>query len=972
MSQAVEKKETTADAAALQPSALPLLETEANFYAAYDWAPNIYPSVAETANLLSKELDRAAACNFGDWRLEEIRKNVFLLGSAVGSAADDFLSGKAFDFSKVANAVPFAGIPVRAFQAGYALMGRLRRSGLRSLFAWKAEWEQAFIQLLRTYIAPNVAETREATTAAERRAQALLQSRLPATFLAQLIRVPAAFRSQDLTHLDVLALGEKFIAAAPDRRQPVLVVGLRTAGSYFAPLLQALLENEGYSQVAYVTLRPKGGTAPWEQQRLQEYAARKAAAVVIDEPVYTGGTMGKTADLLRHTGFEPSRTFVLFPVHPSGCEWMNGEHRFSMERVNLLPLEADDWFKHQLVNGSGRVGERIAEYYRSCGEVLEITSDGKAQQYNAQLRALSDQKFHNRLKCVLEVKLRAETGAVTSRYVLAKSVGWGWYSYHAFLAGQRLAGLVPNVLGLRDGILYSEWHPHSITSQAETSQSEWIRTGAAYVAARVRALPLRSNPAPALTRDNRHKGYEELSDALSKAFGHKGAALLKRARLRQQISSAACAFPTLIDGKMRRLEWVRGGDGLLKSDFEHHGLGKTEMNMTDPAYDLAEAILHWSLSASEEKELVDLYASQSEDKEVYERLFLNKLIAGVKAINSAVANLEDARLFNRHADFNREYQAGWNHLVLQTVSFCARFCAQPSSLGWRAPLVSMDIDGVLDQQVFGYPSTTAAGMQAVSLLNAHGFAVAMNTARSLKHVKAYCQAYGFVGGAAEYGAYVWDRLSGREKLLVSDESLRQIDILKEFLRGIPGVFLNEDYQYSIRAYTYQKGTTVALPTPMIRDAIAKLQLDRLHYHQTFIDTAVVAKETDKGKALLALLELAGVPGLTAYAIGDSEPDLPMFAAAQRSFAPGNTTCRKAARAVGCWIADEGYQQGLLSIARRIVHPDGSRCGQCRLPAVGVEGSEAVIYELLKLADESRLKRLLRAVADPMMIRSFGI
>jgi hydroxymethylpyrimidine pyrophosphatase-like HAD family hydrolase len=344
----------------------------------------------------------------------------------------------------------------------------------------------------------------------------------------------------------------------------------------------------------------------------------------------------------------------------------------------------------------------------------------------------------------------------------------------------------------------------------------------------------------------------------------------------------------------------------------------------------------------------------------------------VKAINSAVSNLEDARLFNRHADFNREYQAGWNHLVLQTVSFCARFCAQPSSLGWRAPLVSMDIDGVLDQQVFGYPSTTAAGMQAVSLLNAHGFAVAMNTARSLKHVKAYCQAYGFVGGAAEYGAYVWDRLSGREKLLVSDESLRQIEILKEFLRGIPGVFLNEDYQYSIRAYTYQKGTTVALPTPMIRDAIAKLQLDRLHYHQTFIDTAVVAKETDKGKALLALLELAGVPGLTAYAIGDSEPDLPMFAAAQRSFAPGNTTCRKAARAVGCWIADEGYQQGLLSIARRIVHPDGSSCGQCRLPAVGVEGSEAVIYDLLKLADESRLKRLLRAVADPMMIRSFGI
>jgi len=62
--------------------------------------------------------------------------------------------------------------------------------------------------------------------------------------------------------------------------------------------------------------------------------------------------------------------------------------------------------------------------------------------------------------------------------------------------------------------------------------------------------------------------------------------------------------------------------------------------------------------------------------------------------------------------------------------------------------VVLDIDGVLDKQIFGYPSTTAAGMRALGLLHSHGRAVALNTARTVREGKEYCQAYGFVGGAA--------------------------------------------------------------------------------------------------------------------------------------------------------------------------------------------------------------------------------
>jgi len=45
-----------------------------------------------------------------------------------------------------------------------------------------------------------------------------------------------------------------------------------------------------------------------------------------------------------------------------------------------------------------------------------------------------------------------------------------------------------------------------------------------------------------------------------------------------------------------RAEWTVGTFGLLKTGYDDHGLGKTELNVIDPAYDLAETILSLALS----------------------------------------------------------------------------------------------------------------------------------------------------------------------------------------------------------------------------------------------------------------------------------------------------------------------------------------------------------------------------------------
>src|SRR5260370_10426753 len=106
---------------------------------------------------------------------------------------------------------------------------------------------------------------------------------------------------------------------------------------------------------------------------------------------------------------------------------------------------------------------------------------------------------------------------------------------------------------------------------------------------------------------------------------------------------------------------------------------------------------------------------------------------------------------------------------------------------------------------------------------------------------------------------MWDAVAHTESILVTDEWLEQIERLKSALRQIPGVFINNAYRYSIRSYTYDSGVTVPLPRILIQNLMADLGLNRLILSQTYVDSTVVAGETNKGRGMLELLRLAGIP-----------------------------------------------------------------------------------------------------------------
>jgi haloacid dehalogenase-like hydrolase len=938
------------------------LEAETAFYRDYAWCLDAVPTVAEIIQHLRQEFERLGSVE-ERWQRVEVAKNIFLLACAISDTLDDFLLGNAIDFSRIGGLIPGGRRVGRLVNQTTSAAHSIR---LRRLDHWRRQWELAVEQYLEwqlTYTGND--GTIPSSSFAGAQLLALASSSLPGEFTKRRARIPAAFRSQDLTHFDVSKLGSKFVAEFPDRHREVLVVGLRTAGSYFAPFLRAYLKLQGFTSVTSVTLRPKRGLTSWERSRLAGCASQSGLAVIVDEPVGTGATLGKAIGILRKSGIPPANIVALFPIHPTGRDWNRNSDSLVLSTIRSIPLEPEEWYKHQLLEPEA-VQQRLTEYFQNRGyRSVRFSASNTSDQLNQDLQLSSDEGFHTRLKRVYQVDLQNAAGQQETRYILAKSVGWGWLSYHAFNLAHDLAAFVPPILGLRDGILYMEWLDPNGT-KTPLDRRQLIETAAKYVAERVRRTKLPQDPAPYLNREGRHAGFDQLAAQLLRAYGWSLATGLRRTRIREQLSRP-CPFPTLIDGRMRACEWIQGTESVRKADFEHHGLGKHQLSMTDPAYDLADFILHWNLSAREEEELIARYKAGTQDSGVEQRLLLSKLLAGIHSIGRALAGLHNSRLLHRHQEFNRLYLEARSFLTLQTLRFCSGLAAKPRTIEWASPLVVLDIDGVLDKQIFGYPSTTAAGILAISLLHTHNQPLAFNTARTVHQMKEYCRAYGCVGGVAEYGSYAWDATTDSSKVLVSNEALDQMAHLRQRLRQMPGIFINDEYQYSIQAYVYEKGATVPLPSILIRDLMAELKFDRLKFHQTFTDTTIIARETDKGRGLEALLELANKGRLDTVAVGDSEPDLPMFRVATRSFAPANTSCRSTASLLQCQISDQAYQSGLLQIVRSTLHPNGDRCKHCDIAVKPPD--DDLLFHLLEVADQSRLKRLVNALLDPLALRS---
>ena len=949
----------------------PIRKAEAAFYRAYGRRLHPYPTVGETLGHLRDEAGWLETRDEG-WQFAETAANIYLLACAAANGADEFLRGPALRLPR-----RFSGNRAgRAARAAHeSARGLLRRAAVAQTLAWRKKWLAAVDGFLAAALIAEPPDRSRARTSAAQLA-ALSGTLLPADLLETQIGAPSPFRRLDMTHHDVLTLGRRFVDAFPDRAQPVLLIGLRTSGSYFAPLLRAFLHAEGYGTVEQLTIQPDKGLGGFERRELKRCAEAGFSAVITDDPPRTAGTLFQAFDVARRAGFPREKLKLLVPVHSDASAW-----RKMLPDDAVVTLDSAHWRLREIF-GSGVLADRIRDYFLDDPDVISAhaVEGGEAEALNARLKAAGG-KRGDRLKQIFEFRLQRKDGRDETRLVLAKSVGWGWLGYHGYVAGDRLAGFVPPVLGQRDGVLFSEWVPAG--AEADGDRRRLVETAAAYVARRAKTLRLAADPVAGRGQERHLNGLVLLTKALARAYGGPLVGALAQPSVARALRARKNPIPTLIDGRMDRSEWVAGPRGWLKKDFEQHGMGKAALNLSDPAFDLADAILKFELTPEEERKLIGDYVAASGDSGVESRLMTHKILAGLWELDSArekiFARRGSAQARREHHD---RFMRAWHFLIVHSARFCGGFCDKPVERAWRGPLIALDVDGVIDRRLFGFPLTTPAGVEALSLLHRKGFCVTLDTARSVAEVRAYCEAYALAGGVAEYGAYMWDALNGEGRVLISPEAVRQLDALRRRLRETPGVFIDERHQYSVRAFTYQQepdglaaklarsarafsvgdGALAPLSPLLIEPMIAEMGLDLLQYDNTALDTTVTAKSADKGAGLAALRDWRLTDGAETIAVGDSQADLAMFRIASRCYAPANISSATQARLLGCRIAARAHQGGLLEIARAIAGDEGPR-GKHK-----PSREPDFFFELLRAADENWTRHLLRLLFSPATYR----
>jgi hydroxymethylpyrimidine pyrophosphatase-like HAD family hydrolase len=931
---------------------------EASFYGRYAWCLNPLLTFDDQLRKLGEELEYAATAR-PSWQRDECAINIYLLACGIACTVDDYLARHVWDLAFIAERFPhlrFAIPPLRRLLSLSQGVHQRLRDGL--VVRWRERWARCVDMACDALVE---AATPDGDRWSELRSscEALRRTKLPRDLQWRRLRIPEGFRCQDLSHHDVLAMARRFAERHPERRGALAVIGVRTAGAYFAPLARAYLATRGWAHVSWLTIRPRQGLTRKEQQQLRNLGRAQAPLLVIDDYPNTGATLSLALTALARCGVPPERITIVTPRHPVQPDWALPREAPGADRVAVITLEPEGTYKARLLTPTG-VAALLRDWFGKQGwQRIAVRTSRQVDAVNARLASHYRDGFQVRLQRLFEIELARDNEDAIVTHVVAKSVGWGWLGYHAYLAGTRLADFVPPVIGLRHGMLFSRWVSDLTDAQTDSPTTVPVATLAAYVAQRSRCLRLAEDP-----RLERHDagwdGWTMLLAILRRVYGPYFGRL-KISALWKALRRFASPQPILVDGRMRPGDWVER----YKVDYEQHNFGPAELDVVDPAYDLASAIFEFHLDEQAECELLQAYARETCDGSVAHRVLLYKVLSGTRAMQQATYWSPRAPSEQQRAHWNRRYLEARNFLTYELHRACAGLLSRRREATWSGPLFFLDVDGVFDCEVLGFPHTTASGLAALALLRAQGFAIVLNSGRSVEHVRRYCDIYGLPGGVAEYGSVFVDAVGGRERACATPAALERLQGLREALRTRPGVFVDDGYRYAVRAYRYQGEGTVGLSASEVEGLLLQGECRGLACIATSVDTYFVQQGITKGTGVAAVKHHLGRAGAPVIAMGDSDQDVPMLEAAAAWYAPA--TCsprvRELARGRGGHIMAGPKQRGFLEAAEDLARKRGILPGDVPRPRqpAAVRTATDLLVALLHAADRPRLLRFLAAL-----------
>jgi hydroxymethylpyrimidine pyrophosphatase-like HAD family hydrolase len=790
----------------------------------------------------------------------------------------------------------------------------------------------------------------------------------PRSLNASMVRLTHCFRSFDQRPEDCRRIVHRLTARFPDRSRPLLVVGLRTSGSYLGPLCGAFLTMSGYD-VDVMTFRPG---QPWLQAEAEcvAHAGRDGRLVcLVDDPPRSGTQLAAAAQAFERAGIARGSLVLL-------CQLFGSAESLpaSLQAYQTVALGWDQWSVHDGLTRSAvhrtlsRVlpgrrivrGPGVADGDVIVGAVADVERVGP--------RPTADPPQRGHVSAVFRAGVVDErTGDRVDHYVHVRGAGIGYFGAHALAVAGPLSEHLPQIYALENGLLYLDWLPERWRVGTPGSDGKSTIAGgiAAYVAARRRALAVGEDVSERLV--GRGAVWDILADMLSDVFGR------AKYGARPLVSHAAKRLvrpsrPSIIDGSMSLANWFApptaeaAPNGLLKVDFDVRAFSNEDVYCYDALFDLASA-------AADDSEAIACGAARDQLGERLRREFARTVGDAVPeerwllyqlVYHHRVARGKDRRLLLHDARARSDGQmnapsgehgaachAALRELLARESAMARAYQRYFGELYFadlppprEGGLCAIDVDWVLESRWLSFPAISPASALALRALACHGYRPVVATGRSLLEVQDRCAAYRLAGGVAEYGAVVYDHGACRVRSLLSVADRADLDALRAALVRTPGVWLDPRHEHGIRAYRIDaQGQRSGLAPEVVRRALARTgAAERFRVHVAASQTDFTPAHIDKGTGLRALAsELAAGAGrrggpLLDFAIGDSASDLPMLELAGRAFAPANAdrALRELGpdRSVRIEVMPRPSQAGLLGAVSSFVGHVPGRCGTC--------------------------------------------
>jgi hydroxymethylpyrimidine pyrophosphatase-like HAD family hydrolase len=737
---------------------------------------------------------------------------------------------------------------------------------------------------------------------------------LPQSQLSSPMRLPTCFHTLDQHPEDLARLVEAFSERWPPRHRRVLVVGVRTSGSYLAPLIAAELGARAYEAVEVLTLRP-GRALPLSARRLVRQTARgDGLALLTDDPPVTGTSLLSAARTLRALGL---RDIVLMLQLTESREELPG----ALASYPAVVLPWERWAVHDRLTPA-RVGATLDDLLGGNHRVIATE----------RVPMSVDRRGHCRARFRVEL-CDVPTGERYEEQVLVEGVGLGYLGAHVLAVARALPRFSPRVFGLREGLLYREWlSDERRAGRAAAEHGSAIAASiAAYVAERRRALPVSGDIS--LRLGGEQPAWEVASMRLSRVFGRAG--LAARPLLTDRVAKRLLHVerPSVVDGATDLDHWFVGDGermpmtkvGAAERSFWHLGLV-----CFDAAFDLAGATALAS-EAAFVRRLRQAYVDETGERVDEERWLLYEL---AHLWGRARTHPQQAAALQRAAA--RALQRYYGEVFLRGV-------APPPPAG---PLCALDVDGVLETDHLGFAALAPSSARALRALLSHGYRPLLASGRSAAEIVERCRAYGLAGGVAEYGAVTYDTQRDRLRVFLSDDEARTLDDLRDALATIDGVDVDADYRHSVRAFRRTAdGRRVRLDAATTTQALKGAASRAILAIEGESQTDFVARSLDKGVGLRALSASLGAGELgrpLAFAVGDSAADLPVFDLASTAYVPAHAAAVAEVGAVT--VTRRPYQAGLEEAVWRVLGHRPGRCPRCTAP-VGTSERELLLRVL---------------------------